>query len=574
MSLLDRLADRANAVALRRIATRVAATDADVEPEPLSFGSSAVAERLLKGELRFGGVSKTTAQGVAPFGLGGVLWEREAHSFIWLDDLATLASDDAQALARAWTAEWLKRFGTGNGAGWTLPITADRLVRQTNHLIFLRQPNNQPFNTALLHSMRLATQFLAARWSKQRDAFQRLYALAAAVFGALQIDVPIDPSALVSTLAEECRNGPSSNGTVTSRSPDDLERLFVLLVAISSRLTALDQRVPGDIAGVVKHMAPTLRLLRHSDGTLARFHGADRGAEGQLDRALAFSGVRKPARSGQVAMGYCRLAAGRTSLVADVGKPPPVQVSAYAHASALAFELTSGRRPVIVSAGPGENFGPDWALAGRATPSHSTLAFSGLSQARIAARGKQGPDDPVLLDHGPTEVTCRVTRSEDGTLMVAAHNAYVPSHGMWHQRALRLSLDGRQLEGVDLLEARGKDDEVLFRTAQTKRPDSFAFAIRLHLHPHAQAGVALNGAAVAITLRSGEVWMLRHDGTCDVSLEPSVWLTRDEDKPVASEQIVLSTMADEMERRVRWTLSKAQDTPRGIRDLHRDDPHS
>ena len=65
--------------------------------------------------------------------------------------------------------------------------------------------------------------------------------------------------------------------------------------------------------------------------------------------------------------------------------------------------------------------------------------------------------------------------------------------------------------------------------------------------------------------------MFRHDGTCDVSLEPSVWLTRDEAKPVACEQIVLSSVADDKTRAMRWTLSKAQDTPRSIRDLVRDE---
>ena len=123
--------------------------------------------------------------------------------------------------------------------------------------------------------------------------------------------------------------------------------------------------VPHDLRAALAGIAPVLRLVRHADGALARFNGAGRGPEGLLDRALAFSGVRTPARSGNIAMGYCRLAAGRTSVIADVGKPPPLSASAQAHASALAFELTSGRRPVIVSAGPGDDFGPDWSL-GRA----------------------------------------------------------------------------------------------------------------------------------------------------------------------------------------------------------------
>ena len=42
----------------------------------------------------------------------------------------------------------------------------------------------------------------------------------------------------------------------------------------------------------IERIAPTLRALRHSDGTLARFHGGGPGREGQLDQALAASGIR------------------------------------------------------------------------------------------------------------------------------------------------------------------------------------------------------------------------------------------------------------------------------------------
>jgi uncharacterized heparinase superfamily protein len=177
----------------------------------------------------------------------------------------------------------------------------------------------------------------------------------------------------------------------------------------------------------------------------------------------------------------------------------------------------------------------------------------------------------VLLDHGPSIVHCKTERIEDFTLMQGEHNAYVPTHGLWHRRALRISLDGRQIEGEDVLEARSKDDNATYKAARARRPDAFQFAIRFHLHPDVIADTALNGAAVSLTLKSGEVWLFRHDGTCDVSLEPSVWLTRSAAAPVASEQIVLSATADEKQRAMRWTLSKAQDTPRGIRDLVRDE---
>src|SRR5690606_10582358 len=109
-------------------------------------------------------------------------------------------------------------------------------------------------------------------------------------------------------------------------------------------------------------------------------------AEGRLDQALAASEVKAPRRTG-LAMGFARLGHGRTTMIVDVASPPVRDASAQGHASTLAFELTSGRRPLIVNCGSGRTFGEKWRRAGRATPSHSTLAIEGYSSARLGVAG-------------------------------------------------------------------------------------------------------------------------------------------------------------------------------------------
>jgi len=96
--------------------------------------------------------------------------------------------------------------------------------------------------------------------------------------------------------------------------------------------------------------------------------------------------------------------------------------------------------------------------------------------------------------------------------------------------------------------------------------------VRLHLHPEVDAALDLNGAAVSMALKSGEIWVFRHDGACRLSLEPSVYLEKTRLKPRAAKQIVLTGRAIEYATRVRWTLSKAQETAVAIRDLNRDEP--
>ena len=38
------------------------------------------------------------------------------------------------------------------------------------------------------------------------------------------------------------------------------------------------------------------------------------------------------------------------------------------------------------------------------------------------------------------------------------------------------------------------------------------FAVRFHMHPDVDARLDMGGTAVSLALRSGEIWVFRHDG--------------------------------------------------------------
>ena len=73
--------------------------------------------------------------------------------------------------------------------------------------------------------------------------------------------------------------------------------------------------------------------------------------------------------------------------------------------------------------------------------------------------------------------------------MIAEHNAYTPTHGLWHKRSLRLSLDGRSLEGEDRARnPRAKENEAHARRRATDAaPEPLPLPIRFHLHPDTQS---------------------------------------------------------------------------------------
>ena len=266
-------------------------------------------------------------------------------------------------------------------------------------------------------------------------------------------------------------------------------------------------------------------------------------------------------------MGFARLSAGRTSVIIDASPPPTGAASAGAHASTLAFELTSGRRPLIVNCGSGQSFGTEWRRAGRATPSHSTLVLAAGSSARLS----NDPRHSDWLIEAPRKVPVELSKAPDGLRFDGAHDGYLRSYGLTHVRRLELTKDGRGLAGEDMLLAVETSDRRRFDQAMDQvRLYGINFDIRFHLHPDVDASVDMGGAAVSLALRSGEIWIFRNDGRAALSLQPSVYLEKTRLKPRATKQIVLSGRAMEYATPIRWSLAKAQDTPIGIRDLTED----
>ena len=122
-------------------------------------------------------------------------------------------------------------------------------------------------------------------------------------------------------LVKECQEQIDVHGTIASRNPEELLDIFSLLTWVKQSLELTHAPAPEALMNSLARVAPVLRSLRHGDGTLARFHGGGQGSEYVLDQALAISGIRASAPQAS-AMGFARLTAGATALIADVAAPP------------------------------------------------------------------------------------------------------------------------------------------------------------------------------------------------------------------------------------------------------------
>ena len=543
------------------------------QPEPRSIGSFARGRQLVAGNFLFAGsLVEDQNSSIWEIRAADALFEEELHGFTWLDDLAAVGDFKAREKAQAWLVEWIRRYGRGTGPGWTPDLTGRRLIRWINHAIFLL--NGQPAEISRLYHASLAHQtvYLSRRWKSASSGLPRFEALAGLIYAGLALtgmEKRIRPA--IKALARECRAEIDEQGGIPTRNPEELLEVFTLLNWAASALSEAGRPVAPEHLHAIERIAPTLRALRHSDGGLARFHGGGRGADGRLDTALAASGVRAPAPEG-LSMGFARLHGGRTNLIMDVAPPPTGRASVNAHASTLAIEITSGRRPLVVNCGSGASFGAKWRRAGRATASHSVLALEGRSSAQLGPMRSGTVPGREPLTNGPRDVRVQFLNRNSMNGLVAGHDGYAASHGLTHIRQTEIIGQGRSIMGEDTLAAIEAEDERRFdRLVDKTGFNGVPFRIHFHLHPDVDAELDMGGKAVSLALKSGEIWIFRHDDKARMTLEPSVYLEKGRLKPRATKQVVLTAAALEYATRIRWSFSKAQFTPDAVRDLNRDD---
>ncbi len=544
------------------------------QPEPRSIGSFARGRQLAAGNLMFAGHLIEAPQ--------AMIWEitppdlafaEEIHGFVWLDDLAAVGDTAARSTAQDWLFGWLERYDTGRGPGWLPDLTGRRLIRWVHHALFLLQGRDQNDQDRFFRALGRQALFLSKRWGNTSPGLPRFESLTGLIYAGLSLtgmDEHVQPA--TRALARECNAQIDETGGILTRNPEELLEVFTLLSWSAAALHDANWTPADSHIAAIDRIAPTLRTLRHADGALARFHGGGRGIDGRLDHALTQSGNRNLHVDG-LAMGYARIAAGRTSIVIDAALPPQGRASVNAHASTLAFEATSGRRPLIVNCGSGETFGAQWRSAGRATPSHSTLYIEGSSSARLGRRLSYGGVEREVLIDGPTHVPIEMTHDPELIRFQGAHDGYVSKFGLTHVRDLNLLSDGRQINGEDLLIAISEKHKRAFNKAlEASKLQGIPYQIKFHLHPDVEANMDLGGSAVSLALKSGEIWIFRHDGSAHLTIEPSVYLEKGRLQPRATKQIVLSHRAIEYGTRIQWSFAKAHDTAMAVRDVTREDP--
>jgi uncharacterized heparinase superfamily protein len=535
------------------------------QPEPLSIGSYRKGRQIVAGKLMFAGeLIEAPDISLWDVEMPSADFSSEAHGFLWLDDLAAAGDTNARDLARRWLSEWIAKYPSPSRPPWSPEVTGRRVIRWVNNALFILQGSSAHISDDYYKSLSKQTDFLARRWRVLPSGLGRSEALVGIIYAGLTVEgMQHHVDSAMKALASDCDAYIDAQGGIASRNPEELLDVLTHLTWVQKACADVGREPATAISNAVERIGPTLRALRHANGGLTRFHGGGRGVDGKLDQALA-NAASRVVRAGDTSMGFARLNGGRTSLIVDASLPPITTNARRAHASTLAMELTSGRRPLIVNCGAGVSFGDRWARAGRATPSHSVLHLEGLSSAQL--------NDEGHLVGGPQTVQLDIQRAIESQKLGAAHDAWARSHGLTYVRELELSADGRVLSGSDMLTTMNDADKNRFDLAlDATSLQGISYSVRFHLHAEVDASLDMAGRAVSLVLRSGETWVFRASEGVQLSLEPSVYLEKGRIAPRATMQIVLSGKAVAYASQVKWSLSKAQDTPLAVRDLFNSD---
>ena len=469
------------------------------------------------------------------------------HAFSWLVDLAAVGASAHARMAQLIDA-WVEEHGEWDELAWDPELTAERLYAWLCWGRPAFEHGAPERRAALLRSaarqarlLMLAQGELSERHLGSIKAGAALVLAGAAGFPEARRLAEQGEEMLI----EACAKQFLPDGGHQSRSPEALAEALYDLVAAHD---ALDEP-PAILRDALPKLANMLRMLRLGDGGLACFHGGSENSAASIDSALERCGGEVRAFQFTTHSGFQRLEAGPLRVLFDVGGAPALAYAERAHASALAFELSSESERLIVNIGAARELEPAARQAARATNAHSTLVLGDALSAQLEEprRGKS----PARLV-GPTLDDVRRSSDESGITVQGRHDGYRTQFGLFHRRYIFVDHEGKNLRGID----------ELIRPTKQKTPTlkhDVPYVTRFHLHPDVRARVVEHQMALLET-PSGQRWRLRTDAPEIAIVHSTYWgaaLPRD------SHQIVLSGAADPLghglgpPNRIRWALARA-----------------
>jgi uncharacterized heparinase superfamily protein len=470
-------------------------------------------------------------------------WATTLLGFVWLRHLRAAESAITRSNARSLIDEWINVQGGWHPIGWRSDILSRRLICWLSQAPFVLQDADARFYRRFIRSLSRQVRYLRRSLNESREGLPRLQAVIALNYATLCMQGQSGHlRANVRRLIDELREQVLPDGGHVSRNPGALIELLADLLPLRQLYSARQLQPPQALNNAIDRIMPMLRFFRHGDGNFAQFNGVGPTPVDLLATVLAYDDARGTPVANAPHSGYQRIDAGQTALLMDTGRPPPVNLSQEAHAGCLSFELSWKHHRLVVNCGLPAVNKENWRQVARATPAHSTVTINERSSCRflesVSIRRLFG-GAPIIS--GPHDV--RIEREPGEVNLRAFHDGYTRDCGIVHTREVRLSPDGRALDGEDIFTP--SEGESFPADASDE------FAIRFHLHPTIKASRLADGRGVILLLHDRDLWTFATLADA-VELEESVFLAGSEG-PRRTVQIVIYGRVSQLSA-VRWSF--------------------
>ncbi|MBF0887319.1 MULTISPECIES: heparinase II/III family protein [Gluconobacter] len=418
------------------------------------------------------------------------------HGFGWLRDLRTLGSDRARLTARGLVSDWLAHPPT-DPLVRDACVTGSRLASWLSNHEFCLASADPRLQQRLMERMLVEGRTIAALLPLPPQGARGLMAFRGLLAAAMAMPEQTGfMSRFLRYLPAELERLVLADGTVIERSPEAQFLVARELAEMSVMFRTAHASVPPFIDRALDKVCPVLRAMRHGDGGLAVFNGANERHSAAVEDVLAQGSRQKLIAPAMPQGRFTRLALGKSLLIVDSGPPAQAGFDTTAHAGTLSFEFSHQRHRLFVNCGSAV-IGA-WREAMRSSAAHTVLVADGLSSADF------GPDGGMT--RRPVTVSCDHQTDGNAHWLDLSHDGYHAPLGAKWTRRLYFGADGEDLRGQELIDGERNID----------------FAIRFHIHP--DVTVTQDDEDIILQV-GGTIWRFRQrDGV--VRLENDVYLGR------------------------------------------------
>ncbi|MTI09300.1 heparinase II/III family protein [Curvivirga aplysinae] len=461
------------------------------------------------------------------------------HNWQWMNDLAAIATPEAQDKSTALLFQWVKEFADLKDKRKLAPEIWNKynLAQRVCHFIYAWHPLLSLGRTNDEELEEIKTSFaqqlfhLANLSAKSDLNFKEIYTFKALILACLTECLDDKHlSSLETKLSTFIDYHQLPDGGIIDRNPEHAALLLEHLSDLRSAYENSQHPLPGFIQQALDRTASFLLYLKFSDGRLPHFQGAENKPGFKLDKILKRCGFDGAAALSAPHSGYGKANAGQTELILDYGLPPiKKEAQSNYHASIASFELYVDQTPFIINCGDVSTTDKNWSLAQRSSSAHSTAIIADTNQTELNSHG---------IGRRLPSVSYDFQNTEEGSFLSVSHTGYEKNFGYHHNRQIFIYANGNDIRGHDE-----------FSTSQQSAPQNFK--IRFHLHPSIQVSLLQNKTAALLKLPTGQGWRMRTDGAelniegsyfCDLGLQRN------------SKQIVLSNVLKSDKTIVKWAF--------------------